>query len=132
MAENKKQPNATGQTKIAEEVVATIVGLAAEKTEGVTAMSGGITQGLAERLGRKSYTKGIKVEVGEKEAAADLHVIINFGAKIHEVAAAVRQNVKDAIENMTGLTVVEVNVTVDGVAFEEEKQEDREETKRVK
>ena len=134
MAEDKKVESkkakelSGGKTLIAEEVVATIACLAAEQTSGVVGMSGGITQGIAERLGRKSLTKGIKVEVGEKDAAADIKIIVTFGVKIHEVTKAVRENVKEAIETMTGLNVVEVNITVEGVVFETEKDDEKETT----
>jgi len=63
---------------------------------------------------------GVKVEVGEKEAAVDLYIIVQYGIRIPEVALAAQENVKRAIETMTGLTVVEVNVHVQGVGFPEE------------
>ena len=83
-------------------------------------MSGGIAGGIAEILGRKNFSKGVKVEVGEKEAAVDLYIIVKYGIRIPEVALAAQENVKRAIETMTGLSVVEVNVHVQGVGFPEE------------
>lgn len=83
-------------------------------------MSGGIAGGIAEMLGRKNFAKGVKVEVGEKEAAVDLFVIVKYGVRIPDIALAVQENVKQAIETMTGLSVVEVNVHVQGVGFPEE------------
>ncbi len=71
-------------------------------------------------LGRKNFAKGVKVEVGEKEAAVDLFIIVKYGVRIPDIALAVQENVKQAIETMTGLSVVEVNVHVQGVGFPEE------------
>ncbi len=119
-----------GSIRIADEVVGIIAGLAATEVQGVAGMSGGIGGGIAEMLGRKNLSKGVKVEVGEKEAAVDIYVIVEFGVRIPEVAADIQNNVKQAIEGMTGLTVVEVNIHVQGVAFPSEGRE--EEPARVK
>lgn len=119
-----------GTVKIADEVVAIIAGMAATEIKGIAGMSGGIVGGIAEFVGKKSPSKGVKVEVGEKEAAIDLFVIVEFGVRIPEIAHEVQQNVKKAIENMTGLTVVEVNVHIQGVSFPQEIKE--EEYSRVK
>ena len=93
-------------------------------------MSGGIAGGIAEMLGRKNFAKGVKVEVGEKEAAVDLYIIVKYGVRIPDVALAAQENVKQAIENMTGLSVVEVNIHVQGVGFPDE--EDKTEEVRVR
>lgn len=106
-----------GHIRIADEVVGVIAGLAATEIIGVAGMSGGLAGGITEMLGRKNLSKGIKVEVGEKEAAIDLFVIVEYGVRIPEVAAEIQGNVKQAIESMTGLNVVEVNVHVQGVSF---------------
>lgn len=113
-----------GNIKIADEVVSIIAGLAATEVAGVAGMSGGIVGGIAEMLGRKNLSKGVKVEVGEKEAAVDLFVIVDYGVRIPEVAWNIQENVKKAIENMTGLKVVEVNVHVQGVNFQQETKEE--------
>ena len=113
-----------GAIRIANEVVGIIAGLAATEVEGVAGMSGGIAGGIAEVLGRRNLAKGVKVEVGEREVAGDLFIIVEYGVRIPEVAWAVQQNVKKAIESMTGRSVVEINVHVQGVHFpQEEKQE---------
>lgn len=109
-----------GTIRISDDVVATIAGLAATDTPGIAGMSGGISEGLARRLSGKQVNKGVSVEVGETEAAIDLRVIVNYGAKIHEVCKDLQHNVREAVQNMTGLIVVEVNVKVEGVAFPEE------------
>lgn len=130
MAEGKVDPkNSIGSVSIADEVVGIIAGLAATEIEGIAGMSGGIAGGIAEMLGRKNFAKGVKVEVGEKEAAVDLYIIVKYGARIPDVAITAQENVKSAIESMTGLSVVEVNVHVQGVGFEDGGPE--EETHRV-
>ena len=115
-----KKETGLGTIRVADEVVSIIAGLATTEVEGVAGMSGGIAGGIAEILGRKNFSKGVKVEVGEKEAAVDLYIIVKYGIRIPEVALAAQENVKRAIETMTGLSVVEVNVHVQGVGFPEE------------
>lgn len=117
--------NDTGLIRISDDVVATIAGLAALDTPGISAMSGGISEGLAKRLSGRNVQKGVSVEVGQVEAAIDLRVIVNYGSKIHDVCRDLQFNVKDAIVNMTGLSVVEVNVKVEGVAFSEEEVDEQ-------
>lgn len=109
-----------GSVKISEEVVAIIAGIAATDVPEVAGMSGGIVGGIAEILGRKNLSKGVKVEVGEKEAAIDLYIIVEFGARIPEIAWNVQEKVKTAVQAMTGLNVVEVNIHVQGVNFDKE------------
>ncbi|ACL69384.1 Asp23/Gls24 family envelope stress response protein [Halothermothrix orenii] len=115
-----------GSIKIANEVVAIIAGLAATEVDGVAGMSGNIAGGIAEMLGRKNLSKGVKVEVGEKECAVDLFVIVDYGTSISEVAWEIQNNVKQAIESMTGLKIVEINVHVQEVHFAEETEEEEE------
>jgi len=121
-----KSDNGLGAIKIADEVVSIIAGLATTEIDGIAGMSGGVVGGIAEMLGKKNFSKGVKVEVGEKEAAVDLYVIVKYGARIPDVALAAQENVKKEIETMTGLSVVEVNIHVQGVHFpeDEEKEED--------
>ncbi len=95
-------------------------------------MSEGISEGLAKRLSGKNAQKGVSVEVGQVEAAIDLRVIVQYGVQIHEVCRQLQDNVKEAIENMTGLNVVEVNVKVEGVAFKEDAPEESSITYRVR
>lgn len=107
----------TGAVRIADEVVAVIAGISATEVEGIAGMSGGIVGGITERLGLKHLQRGVKVEVGEKEAAIDLYVLVEYGSRIPEVAQRVQDRVKGAVESMTGLRVVEVNVHIQGVVF---------------
>jgi uncharacterized alkaline shock family protein YloU len=115
-----------GTVRIANEVVSIIAGLAATEVRGVAGMSGGIAGGIAEMLGKKNLSKGVKVEVGEKECAVDLYVIVEYGIEIPGVATQIQENVKRAIETMTGLHVIEVNVHVLGVHFPQIAPEEKE------
>lgn len=112
---DKADRGESGSIRIADEVVSIIAGLAATEVPGVAGMSGGIAGGIAEMLGRRNLSKGVKVEVGEKEAAIDLFIIVEYGVRIPEVALRIQEAVKRAVESMTGLTVVEANVHVQGV-----------------
>lgn len=118
------ESNQGGKVVFAEDVVATIASLAAGDVEGVHAMSGTAMDGLTEKFGKKSYTKGIRVEVGTQECAVDLSLIIKYGYRIQDVARKVQQEVRDAIETMTGLKVVEVNVAVSSIYFEPVKKDE--------
>jgi len=120
-----------GSVKISEEVVAIIAGIAATEVPGVAGMSGGIAGGIAEILGRKNLSKGVKVEVGEKEAAIDLYIIVEFGARIPEVAWNIQDKVKNAVQSMTGLNVIEVNIHVQGVNFDKEIKKESEQNKSI-
>ena len=120
--EGLKSDSALGTIRIADDVVSIIAGLAATEIDGIAGMSGGLVGGIAEMLGRKNFSKGVKVEVGEREAAIDLYIIVKYGVRIPDVALAAQENIKQAIENMTGLSVVEVNVHVQGVNFPEEEE----------
>ena len=124
-----KSDSALGTIRIADEVVSIIAGLAATEIDGIAGMSGGLVGGIAEMLGRKNFSKGVKVEVGEREAAIDLYIIVKYGVRIPDIALAAQENIKQAIENMTGLSVVEVNVHVQGVSFPEEDEEKLEEVR---
>ncbi|NLB53714.1 MAG: Asp23/Gls24 family envelope stress response protein [Syntrophomonadaceae bacterium] len=120
----QSEVNEIGAIKITDEVVAIIAGIAAMEVPGVTSMSGGIAGGIAEALGRKNLSKGVKVEVGEKEAAVDLFIIVEYGYRIPEVAWSIQEKVKNAVEDMTGLNVVEVNIHIQGVNIEREQKKD--------
>ncbi|HHX17856.1 MAG TPA: Asp23/Gls24 family envelope stress response protein [Clostridium sp.] len=125
--------NEVGEVKISEEVVAIIAGIAAMDVPGVAGMSGGIAGGIAEMLGRKNLSKGVKVEVGDKEAAIDLYIIVEYGCRIPDVSWDIQERVKETVETMTGLSVVEVNIHIQGVNIEKDYKKDlAEEVVRVK
>src|ERR1700730_7179779 len=125
MVQNDFATTDQGSIRIANEVIEVIAGLAATEVPGVAGMSGGVVGGIAELLGRKNLAKGVKVEVGQKQCAVDLSIVAEYGFRIPEIALNIQENVKQAIESMTGLDVVEVNVQVLGVTFQ--KTEDKEE-----
>jgi len=110
-------PSDFGTIRIADDVVSTIAGLAAMEVEGVAAMSGGIAGGIAEVLGRRNLSKGVKVEVGTEETKIDIFIVVKYGVRIPDVAWEIQENVKKAVETMTGLRVLQVNVHVQGVSF---------------
>ena len=120
-----------GEVKIVDDVVATIAGLAAVEVKGVAGMSGGFVGGIAEMLGKKSLSKGVKVEIKEKVAIIDLYTIVEYGTKIPDVAWEIQESVKRAVETMTGIEVNEVNIHVQGVHFPEEniEQEEKKQSK---
>lgn len=108
-----------GKVVFAPDVVATIANLAAADIKGVASLSSGVVDGISQMLGgRKSLTKGVKAEVGTQEAAIDVSIVVEYGFKIHEVCYEVQKAIKNAIETMTGLRVVEVNVYVQAINFE--------------
>lgn len=113
-----------GQVRIANEVIEIIAGLAATEVRGVAGMSGGVVGGIAELLGRKNLSKGVKVEVGQKQCAVDVSIVVEYGVRIPDVAGEIQDHVKKAIESMTGLEVVEVNVHILGVTFKNEEKEE--------
>lgn len=104
-----------GEIRINNEAIAGIAGIAALKVDGVIGLSGGITDGIAKLLTGGQVTKGVKVETGKEECAIDISLIIAYGIKIPDVCFKVQEAVKNAVSQMTGLRVVEVNVLVDGI-----------------
>ena len=109
--------SAQGKTTIADTVVSKIAGIAAREVQGVYDLGGGATRvvgALRERIPGASVNRsqGVSVEVGEKQAAVDLDIIVEYGASIVDLARAVRRNVITAVERMTGLEVIEVNIAV--------------------
>lgn len=110
--------NSLGAIRIADEVVEIIAGLAASQVEGVSGMSSGLVGDIASMLSRgKNMAKGVKVEVSEHEATVDLSIMVEYGVSIPNVALRVQEAVKEGIESMTGLKVLETNVHVQGVQF---------------
>ncbi|MGI6053397.1 MAG: Asp23/Gls24 family envelope stress response protein [Clostridium sp.] len=110
----------SGEVQIADEVVAIIAGLAATEIDGVDSMAGNITNELVGKLGMKNLSKGVKVTVTEDHVMVDLSLNMKYGYSIPEVSEKVQERVKSAIENMTGLMVLEVNIKIAGVSLEKE------------
>ena len=110
-----------GEVQIADDVVAIIAGLAATEVEGVAAMYGNITNELVSKLGMKNLSKGVKAEVSEEGVSIDLTLNIKFGYNIKDVSIKVQEKVKSAIETMTGLEDLEVNIRVANISIEQNK-----------
>lgn len=113
--------SSVGEVQIADEVVATIAGLAATEVEGVAAMSGNITNELVSKLGMKNLSKGVKIDVNSDSVAVDLSLTLDYGYSIPNTSKLVQEKVKSAIENMTGLIVSEVNIRISGVNIDRNK-----------
>jgi uncharacterized alkaline shock family protein YloU len=120
-----------GKTTVADGVVAKIAGMATREVPGIHNLGGGMARAfgaMRERVpgGGGGVTRGVKVEVGERQAAVDLNVVVEYGVSIVDVTGDVRSNVIGAVERMTGLEVVEVNVAVDDVHLPDEEEEESE------
>ena len=109
-----------GEVKIADEVVAIIAALAATEVEGVASMAGNITNEVIGKLGIKNLSKGVKVDVLEGVVTVSLALNLKYDYSIMEVTAKVQEKVKNAVENMTGLEVADVNIKVAGVEMEKQ------------
>lgn len=109
-----------GEVKIADEVVAVIAGLAAMEVDGVASMAGNATKELVSKLGVKSMSKGVKVDVLEGIVTATLTLNLKYGYNIKDTTGKVQEKVKSAIENMTGLEVADVNIRIAGVEMPED------------
>jgi uncharacterized alkaline shock family protein YloU len=125
-------PATRGRTTIADGVVEKIAGMAARDVVGVHAMGSGLSRtfgAVRDRVpgGGKSVTRGVKAEVGESQTALDLEIVVDYGVSISDVARDVRENVIAAVERMTGLEVVEVNIAVSDVKLPDEEDEDQSE-----
>ena len=109
-----------GEVKIADEVVAIIAALAATEVEGVASMAGNITNEVIGKLGIKNLSKGVKVDVLEGVVTVSLALNLNYNYNIMDVTGKVQEKVKNAVENMTGLEVADVNIKVAGVEMEKQ------------
>jgi len=118
-----------GATTIADAVVTKVAGIATREVGGVYQLGGGVARAMGavtQRLpgGGESTSQGVSVEVGEKEAAVDLKVVLEYGESIPNVSQAIRENVIRRIEGITGLSVTEVNVTVNDLHMAGDEQDD--------
>ena len=109
-----------GEVHITDEVVAIIAGLAATEVEGVASLAGSITNELVSRLGMKGLQKGVKVEIKDHVVKVDLELNLKYDQNILETSKAVQERVKNAVENMTGFSVAEVNIKIANVNVEGE------------
>ena len=114
--EEKKEEAKNEGIEISADVIGVISGVAVSEVEGVAGMSGGFAGGITEVLsGKKNLAKGIKVEINDKKAKIDINIIVEYGTRIPDIAYEIQNRVKKSVETMTGLTVEEVNVHVQGV-----------------
>jgi uncharacterized alkaline shock family protein YloU len=125
-------PATRGRTTIADGVVAKIAGMAARDVVGVHTMGSGLARTFGAVRDRvpgsaKSATRGVKAEVGELQTALDLDIVVEYGVSISEVSRTVRENVISAVERMTGLEVVEVNIAVGDVKLPDDVDEEADE-----
>ncbi len=118
-----------GTTTIQDGVVSKVAGIAAQEVEGVRMGSGGTSQAVGSIMSAVpgvrsgSESRGVSVEVGEVEAAVDLSMSVEYGRAIHQTAEAVRTNVIRRVENLLGLRVTEVNITVNNLFFPQQEQQ---------
>ncbi|MBE5900951.1 MAG: Asp23/Gls24 family envelope stress response protein [Lachnospiraceae bacterium] len=119
MAEDRKafviKEDDMGEITVAEEVVAIIAGIASTEVEGVSSMSGNITNEIVAKLGMRNLSKGVRVDMSEDTVNVTVSVIVDYQANVPEVSRKVQERVKTSIENMTGLNVAEVNVKIAGI-----------------
>jgi uncharacterized alkaline shock family protein YloU len=120
-----------GKISVADGVVAKVAGMAAREMDGVFAMGGGGARALGSVRSRipgsggPSVTQGISVEVGETQAAIDLDLVVEYGVSVADLGRAIQRNVKSAVERMTGLSVTEVNISVDDVHVPDDSDSDQ-------
>ena len=126
MSENDKslieleENESIGEVKIADEVVAAIAAIAATEVAGVASVAGNMTNEMLGKLGMKNLNRGVKVSVEEGHVSVDLSLVMKYGYSIPQVSARVQDKVKETIDNMTGLSVLDVNIKIADVAVGEE------------
>ena len=134
MSENKVQDHMQGETEtaygmihISEEAVATIVRMAADRVEGIAHAPLSMASGFTEKLGKKNPAKGVKVELTEHEVKISLYIYVTYGVKIPKLAMELQKEIRQMVQLMTGLSVKEVNIYVQGISFEKENEREGQE-----
>lgn len=117
MQEKMQEESGIGTIKINNEVIAIIAGRAAIEVKGVAGMSGGVVDGLAKMLGKKSMEKGVKVEIGEEDVNISISMIVDYGISIPSMCSQIQKNVKKQVEDMTGKNVKIVDISIQGIHF---------------
>lgn len=113
-----------GKVEIAQEVIEVITGIAASEVKGVSSMRGSFATDVVERFGKKSHSKGVKVELTESGILIDLFVVLHFGVSIPQVAEKLQTKIRQTLKTMTALEIAEINVHVVGIQMDQEKVED--------
>lgn len=112
------EDHSLGKVEIAPEVIEVITGIAVSEVEGISTMRGTFATDVVERFGKKSHSKGVKVELTDDGVLIDLHVVLVYGVSIPKTALNIQTNVRQALKNMTALDVSEINVHVVGIEME--------------
>ncbi len=113
-----------GKVEIAQEVIEVIAGIAASEVDGVFSMRGTFASDVVEKLGRKSHSKGVKVELTEAGIVIDLFVELHFGVSIPQVAEKLQTNIRQTLKTMTAIDIEEINVHVVGIQMDQDNHED--------
>lgn len=113
------EKDSVGEVKIADEVIAIIAGISATEVEGVDSMVGGWSGEIISKMGLKNLSRGVKLEINDGQVSVDLTLNIKYGYAIPKVSAKVQEKVAQAIENMTGLSVLDINIKIAGVVTNE-------------
>lgn len=131
MDENELSLNTSqdiGEIKISADVIMVIAHTVASEVEGVASMSSGIADNISSVLGRKTSSKGVKVDISDKGVVIDFYIVVDYGARIPDVAWRIQERVKSAVESMTGMHVNAINIHVQGVNFDKAKEAQKTET----
>lgn len=118
---SSKEVDSIGEVMIADDVIATIAGLAATEVEGVYAMQGNLTKEIVGKLGVKNLTKGVQIQVDQNNVTVGLSVQLQYGYSVPKTCKVIQERVKNAIENMVGLSVESVNIHIVGVETKDTK-----------
>lgn len=112
----------SGNVNISDDVIGIITSIAASEIEGVSGLHGSFSEDIAGIFGKKNQSKGVKVQIEDEIVILDLNVVVDFGVKIPDIAWKIQENVKTAVESMTGLSVKEVNIHVHGINIKKEEK----------
>lgn len=118
-----KNQDDIGEIRISADVITVIAHTVASEIEGVAGMNANIAENISSVLGRKNPTKGVKVEIDEKDITIDFYILVEYGARIPDVAWRIQEKVKVSVENMTGMNVSAINIHVQGISFDKVKEE---------
>ncbi|MEN2464740.1 Asp23/Gls24 family envelope stress response protein [Ornithinibacillus sp. FSL M8-0202] len=121
---NMSENTGLGRVEIAPEVIEVIAGIAASEVDGLANMRGNFATGVVEKFGKKSHSKGVKVELAEDGIVIDVYVVLDFGVSIPEVAQKIQSNIRQTLKTMTSLDISEVNVHVVGLQMEKESSDE--------
>mgnify|MGYP000868876829 FL=1 len=120
---NEIEQDVVGEIKISADVITVIAHTVASEIEGVAGMNPNLSENISSVLGRKNPTKGVKVEIDGSNVTIDFFILVEYGARIPEVAWRIQERVKSAVESMTGMNVTSINIHVQGISFEKVKEE---------